>query len=376
MSPEVLRMTSLRSIAGLLAAAVALPLLATGCGEEEAPAPPLIRPVRTEPVYATGGGRVRSFSGTARAAVESRLSFKVPGTLERVLVEVGDRVKTGQLIAQLDDESTRLQVQEAEAGLASAEAQAVNAEANYDRVQSLYENRNASKNDLDAARAGAVSVRQNVNSIAKRLELARVTLGYTELRAQLDGSIAAVPVEANENVNAGQPVVLLTSGGRLEVMVAIPEQLIVDVREGDEVTVRFDAIEGRDLSGRVTEVGVVSTGAATTFPVTVRLDHEDEDCRPGMAAEVDFRFGGRGGVERIYVPSVAVSQDRQGDRFVFVVGEDEGGTRRARRRSVVIGALGDEGLMEIRDGLVDGELVVTAGVSRIADGQEVRLLPQ
>ena len=376
MSRDVLRTSSMRSIAGLLAAAAALPLLTAGCAEEEAPPPPLIRPVRTEPVFATGGGRVRSFSGTAGAAVESRLSFRVPGTLVKVLVQVGDRVKAGQLIAQLDDEDYRLQVQEAEAGLASAEAQAVNAEANYDRVQSLYENRNASKNDLDAARAGAVSARQNVNSIAKRLELARATLSYTQLRAQLDGSIAAVPVEANETVGAGQPVVVLTSGGRLEVEVAMPEQLIVDVREGDEVTVRFDAIEGRSFAARVTEVGVVSTGAATTFPVTVRLDREDEDCRPGMAAEADFRFGGRGGREQIYVPSVAVGEDRQGARFVFVVAEDSAGTLRAQRRGVTIGALGDEGLIEVKEGLADGELVVTAGVSRITDGQEVRLLPK
>lgn len=365
----------IRSIAAGIAVATAMPLLWTGCGEEpEAPAP-LIRPVRTAPVYATGGGRVRSFSGSARAAVESRLSFKLPGTVKRLLVEVGDKVKVGQLIAELDDADYRLQAQEAEAGLASAEAQAVNAEANYDRVQSLYENRNASKNDLDAARAGAISARQNVNSIAKRLELANATLGYTRLRAQLDGSIADVPVEANENVGAGQPVVLLTSGGRLEVEVAIPEQLIVEVREGDEVTVRFDAMSGRSFGGHVTEVGVVS-GAATTYPVKVRLDKEDSDCRPGMAAEVDFRFGGRGERERIYVPSVAVGEDRQGERFVFVISEDAAGTVHAQRREVVIGTLGDEGLMEIQDGLVDGELVVTAGVSRITHGQEVRLLPK
>ena len=365
----------IRSIAACVAVATAMPLLLTGCGEEPAPPTPQIRPVRTEHVYATGGGRVRSFSGSARAAVESRLSFKLPGTIRSLLVEVGDKVKVGQLIAELDDEDYRLQAQEAEAGLASAEAQAVNAEANYDRVQSLYENRNASKNDLDAARAGAISARQNVNSIAKRLELARVTLGYTRLKAQFDGSIADVPVESNENVGAGQPVVLLTSGGRLEVEVAIPEQLIVEVREGDEVAVRFDAIEGRTFGARVTEVGVVSTGAATTFPVTVRLDKEDSDFRPGMAAEVDLRFGGRGDRDRIYVPSVAVGEDRQGERFVFVV-EDDGGTMHAQRRGVAIGTLGDEGLIEIQEGLADGELVVTAGVSRITDGQEVRLLPK
>ena len=358
-----------------ITAALAAPVL-VGCGEEPPPPPPIIRPVRTELVYATGGERTRFFSGTSRAAVESKLSFKVPGTIERVLVEVGDRVKPGQLMAELDDRDFELHVQEAQAGLASAEAQARNAKATYARVQQLYENRNASKNDLDAARAGSESAQENVNSLARRLELAEVQLSYTKLKAQLDGSIADVPVEPNENVNAGQPVVLLTSRGRLEVEVAIPEVLIAQVREGDDVTVRFGAIKDRDFGAKVTEVGVVSTGAATTFPVTVRMDEEDPDCRPGMAAEVGFEFGGRGGSEHIYVRGVAVGEDRKG-RFVFVVKTDGAGTTKAERRPVSIkGDVGDDGLMEIVDGLEDGELVVTAGVSRIVDGQEVRLLPK
>ena len=357
-----------------MAATSAAPVL-VGCGDEPPP-PPVVRPVRTEPVYATGGERTRFFSGTSRAAVESKLSFKVPGTIERVSVEVGDRVAVGQLIAALDDKDFQLQVQEAQAGLASAEAQARNAKANYARVQQLYENRNASRNDLDAARAGSESAQENVNSLAKRLELAQVQLGYTKLKAQFVGSIADVPAEQNENVNAGQPIVLLASGGRLEVEVAIPEVLIAQVREGDEVTVRFGAIKDVTFGAKVTEVGVVSTGAATTFPVTVRMDREDPACRPGMAAEVGFEFGGRGGREHIYVRGVAVGEDRQG-RFVFVVKTDESGRTKAVRRAVSIkGDVGDGGLMEIVEGLDDGELVVTAGVSRIVDGQEVRLLPK
>ena len=357
-------------------AATSTAVLLTGCGDEPAPPPPIIRPVRTEPVYATGGERTRYFSGTSRAAVESKLSFKVPGTVQKLHVAVGDRVAVGQLIAELDDTDLRLQVQEAEAGLKSAQAQARNAKANYERVQKLYENRNASRHDLDGTRAASVSANENASSVEKRLELAQAQLGYATLRAQIAGSIAAVPAELNENVSPGVPVVLLTSEGRLEVEVAIPEVLITQVREGDAVEVKFDAIKDKLLGARVTEVGVISTGAATTFPVTVRMDEEDEDCRPGMAAEVGFRFGGRGGREHIFVPGVAVSEDRQG-RFVYVVETDLGGNSKAVRRQVQIkGEISDGGLMEIVEGLADGEFVVTAGVSRIIDGQTVRLLPK
>ena len=348
-------------------------LFLVACGEEEPAPEPVIRPVRSEAVYATGGGRVRVFSGTAQASVESRLSFKVAGTVRRLAVAGGDQVEKGQLIAELDDRDFRLQVQEAEASLKSAQAQARNANAGYARVRALYENNNASRNDLDAARAASESADEQVSSVEKRLELAQATLSYTRLSAPIDGAIAAAQVEPNENVQPGQTVVMLTSGGQLEVEVAVPEVLIAQVREGDSVAVAFDALPGRELAGIVTEVGMALTGAATTFPVTVRLERDDPDCRPGMAAEVGFRFGSRSARERIYVPMVAVGEDRQG-RFVYVVEPTEQGFGKVRRRAVQVAGEPVDETLEIASGLNDGEQVVTAGVTRIVDGQKVRLM--
>ena len=353
-------------------AALGVALFLFGCGEEEPVPEPVIRPVRYEPVYVTGGERLRTFSGTAQASVESKRRFKVAGTVRRVAVQVGEQIEAGQLIAELDDRDYRLQVQAEESALASAEAQARNARSSYARVRALYENNSASPSDLDAARAASESASEQVKSVEKRLELARSTVSYARLAAPVDGAIAAVRVEVNENVSPGQPVVTLTSGSRLEVEIAVPEVLIAQVREGEKVSVHFDALPGKEMSGRVTEVGGSATGVATTFPVTVRLDHDDADCRPGMAAEVGFRFGGTGGRERILVPSVAVGQDRQGN-FAFVVEPTEEGFGKVHRRAVQVGELEGEGL-EIVEGLSDGDLVVTAGVTRIVDGQKVRLL--
>jgi multidrug efflux pump subunit AcrA (membrane-fusion protein) len=122
----------------------------------------------------------------------------------------------------------------------------------------------------------------------------------------------------------------------------------------------------------VTEVGVASTGLATTFPVKARLNRDAPDVRPGMAAEVHFRFDdGRSG-ERLEVPAFAVGEDRDG-RYVYVVEPVGDGIGRAVRREVTVGDLTAEGGLEILRGLADGERVVTAGVSRIQDGLEVRL---
>lgn len=344
----------------------------SGGGEEQKK--PVLRPVRAEPVFATGGARERTFSGAAQAGVEARISFKIGGTVEQVFVKVGDPVNIGDPIAALDETDKRLQLEDAQASLTQARAQERNASAEYDRVRGLYENRNASKQDLDAARTTFESASASVESIEKRLELAQRQLGYCRLNAPIAGSIASVEVEVNENVQAGQTICLLTAVSDIEVEVAIPEVLITGLHEGDAVTVEFDALPGREMAGHVSEVGVAATGAATTFPVTVRLDRTDDDVLSGMAAEVTFTFSNGGGKDRLIVDTFSVGEDREG-RFVWVVkpGEEEG-VGVVERRAVTIGDLADGGI-EITSGLTDGEYVVTAGVTKLSDGQRVRFRP-
>ena len=343
-----------------------------GCGGgDEQEAPEVIRPVRYQEVRSGGSERLRSFTGVSRAGLESRLSFKVPGTVREIDVAVGDAVTAGQLLARLDPGDLRLQKEEADASLRRQEAQERNALADYDRIRGLYENGHASLGELDRARAGYESSAAAVRSAEKALELATSQLGYARLSAPVDGSISAVQVEENENVQAGQTVVVLTSGKEPEVEVAVPELLISRIQEGAPVQVRFDALAGSTFGAVVTEVGVTPRGATTTFPVTVRLDSAPEAIRPGMAAEVTFSFETKDERDRIVVPTVAVAEDRAG-RFVYVIDGLQGDVGTAHRRTVEIGTLDSDGL-EVLSGLSDGVLLVTAGVHKIQDGQKVRV---
>jgi multidrug efflux system membrane fusion protein len=356
-----------RSLPLVFAVVICLP----GCGGSDADEEPIVRPVRYVEVYKSGGIRVRRFSGVAQAAVEAPLSFRVPGTVQRLPVTVGDRVQAGQLIAALDPEDYRLQRQDAQAALRRAEAEARNAEASYERVRGMYENENASLTDLEAARTAAESATELVASATNRLGLAERQLTFTRLTAPQAGAIAAVSIERNQNVRAGQTVVLLTSGSDLEVAVAVPEVLITEVREGSTVTVTFDALRDQTFPGVVTEVGVAATETGATYPVTVRLTDSQEGVRSGMAAEVAFRFTAPGGSDVMVVPPVAVGEDQNG-RFVFVVEPADSGYGVARRRAVAVGELTTDGL-EILEGLQDGDRVVTAGIGQIVDGLRVRI---
>lgn len=347
-------------------------LLLVSCAEEPPPVEEPLRPVRWIEAKMGDGTRTRSFSGSAQASTESTLSFKVSGTVQSIPVHVGDRVIAGQLIAELDPRDYELQVQEADADLLDTQARAREAAANHERYRLLYEADNTSKSELDAARAANESAAAAVTAAQKRQEIAQLQLGYTRLEAPVDGAIASKRVDVNENVGPGDPIVELTSGSRIEVEVAVPEVLIALVLPNSPCVVSFDALAGRSFASTVTEVGVSSTGLATTFPVTVRLRDAVDEIRPGMAAVVRLELGDPDGRPRVLIPAVAVSEDRSG-RFAYVVLDDGPARGRVERRTVVVGDLTAGGELEIFDGLSDGDRVVTRGMSKLHDGMLVRL---
>jgi len=363
-----MRMRSLKSVAW-----IPVVIVLVGCDQEHVQLPAPIRPVRYVIAQPSGGVRERIFTGAAKAGIESNLSFKVRGTIQKLGLKVGDRVRKNQLIAEIDPRDYELAVQQTEASLAQAKAQAAKAEADFKRMRRLFERDNASQADFDSARAAQDSARALVRAIEKQIELAKLQVSYTRLVSPIDGKVAEVPVEVNENVQVGQTIVVLHAGARPEVEVAMPEVLIREIRQGAAVSVALDSLPNRSFSGRVSEVGVAAIEGLTTYPVTILLDRSDDRILPGMAAEVTFRFGVKGALQRYVLPSHAVLEDREGS-FVFVVSPTEAELGVAERRGVVVGELVTGGI-EVVEGISDGDRVVTVGASRIQDGQLVRLAP-
>ena len=349
-------------------------LVSMSCSKKEVPKE-VIRPVRYVKALSQKDARIRSFSGVAKAGVESKLSFKVKGTVKELLVDVGESVKKSEVIAILDDQDYLLQVQQLEASLRQTEAKLRQTQANYDRVRALYENNNASRNDLDSARAASESSKASVDAIVKKLELANLQVSYTKLIAPLQGSIASVNIEINENIQAGQPVVVLTSGSTLEIDVSIPEMLISDVNVSDAVKVVFSALPDKTFLGYVSEVGIAATQYVTTYPVTIKLQEGSSQIRSGMAAEVSFNFAKQNEEDIFIVPGSAVQEDIKG-RYVYAVKPlSKDGLGVICRKNVEIRDLTSEGI-EILKGITDGDCIVISGVSQIRDGQKVKFEDQ
>ena len=349
-------------------AAIAALAFLVACDDAPTPAEPVIRPVRVVVVEPTGGVEEKTFSGVSQAGLESRLSFKVRGTVTSLKDRVGTRLKKGELIAEVDRTDYELQVQTARASLASANAQARRAESEYERTQQLFTNQNASRSQLEAARASVETARANVSAASKQVRLAQQQLSYTRLASPVAGVISRVHVEVNENVGAGAPVVSISAGSRPKVTVTVPDKLFGDIKVGDEVAVAFDAIPGAAYQAVVSEVAVQAGRAGA--PVTAVFEDADDKIKPGLAANVTFTFGSADDEPRIYVPPVAVAEDRDGRYgFVFQPGPDDKGI--VKRVPLTVGELSDDGIL-ITAGLEPGQLLVTAGVSRLTDGMQVR----
>ena len=354
----------------LIAALMITPIACSG--PQTTSEEPALRPVRIVTIATENGGRDRTFSGVSQSTQESRISFKVSGTITNLPARTGTQLKAGDVLARLNSSSFELQAQQAEAALAQAQANQRNADSNYERVKGLYEGSNASRNDLDAARANAESTRAQVRSNRKALEIAQLNRSYTRLTVPEDCVVATLNVELNENVSAGEPIALVNCGADIQVNIGVPESLISGLSEGMDASVSFNAISGKRYQGTVTEIGGASDGGSATFPVAVMLNDADSAIRSGMAAEVLFSFK-QSNVSAFLVPASAVLNDERGT-FVYLAAPKSDSTAIITRRPVTVGELTEHGI-EIIDGLSVGDKVVTAGTSVIRENLEV-LLPE
>lgn len=347
-------------------------LVVTACAEPEQAYVPGPRPVKTIVVESPRGQVERSFSGMAKAARDTALSFRVAGSLQDLPVQVGQRVQAGELIARLDPRDFELKVMELEAQTARARAAFNQARADYERVRGLYEVGSVSKSDLDQAQAGFETAQAQLAAVNKNQDQVRQQLSYTRLTAPTAGSISQVPVENFQTVQAGQPVAILSTNEDLEFEVGIPDHLIHQIQVGDPAQVVFDVLPDRTFSASVSEVAI-TTGPLSAFPVKLRLIEAAQRIRPGMIGTAHFilaRNTTTDGPETFtIIPPQAVLGLPTGEQVVWLVNPE---SSTVRRHPVTVGRLLPEG-MQILEGLSGGERIVIRGVHRLEEGQEIKL---
>ncbi|EGB16275.1 efflux transporter, RND family, MFP subunit [Pseudodesulfovibrio mercurii] len=351
-----------------LAAVLCLTLLAA-CGRKPEPVPEPVRPVRTTRAVRTDSSKLWSFAGTAEDALATRLSFRVGGKIvEFPGNQIGRKFAVGGIIARLDPSDYELELRQARANMEQVRANYVRAKADLERNTRLYEGRVISRGELDQVEADFKSYEAQLSASAKQLDIAGKRLGYTTLRAPFEGWIGEVEADVHQNVSAGQAVATYNAGRQMKMYISVPDTLIAQVGEGDEVAVAFDALPGRTMRGKVEEIGVES-GTGSTYPVKVYLDNADRMVRSGMSGHVNFTGLGHAKAA-FYLPPAAVVGEPDGSHAVWVVNPE---TSTVTRRDVSVGQLTPVGV-EIEGGIEDGDIIVIRGVHSLEEGRKVRLL--
>lgn len=343
----------------------------SACSDKDS-APEDIRPVFYTEIGKADIVQTRSFSVVAQPLNQAKLSFRVGGTIDEITVELGDTIAEGSVIARLNADDYRINLNKAVSSLKSAEVQLTSARSTFLRMENLYASNNASLNDYEKTKAQFESADAMAQTAKQQVNAAQNQLDYTALKAPFSGVVSAVLADENEITGAGKPIVALSSVNNLEVRTAVPENTIGLLRRGQSVSVRFSNIPGKTFPGKITELSPGTPGVAA-YPVIIRLSDVSEQLFPGMTGTVDIPLTGLSTTGGIVVTSDAVSHDQGGD-FVFVAAEtDQKGIYEVRRKNVSLGELTPDGY-EISDGLSPGDLVITAGIRFLYEGREVRLL--
>lgn len=344
----------------LIATALALP----ACKPKEASVE--ARPVRTVTVQARPVDDDRQAVGEVRPRYESELSFRVAGKVLARLVDVGATVKRGDTIARLDAQDYENRLRSAEAEVAAAEAALVEAEADEGRKAKLVKDGWTTRATYDSVVQKLRSAEARLTSARANLDLSRDQLRYTELKAEFDGVITAVGAEPGQNVAAGQLVVKLARPGEMDGVFSIAETLFARGVE-DKPAVVVWPLSNPELmvEGEVREISPVADAATRTYTVKVTLKSPPPQLRLGMSLAGRVKSTS----DRVVKLPLAALFDQAGLPAVWVVNPASHGVT---LRPVTVARYETNAII-IADGLTDGDVVVTAGVNTLREGQRVQV---
>lgn len=331
--------------------------------EAEAPAP--VRPVLYTTVALETAELFGPFAGSVEPRYRSQLGFQIPGRMIGRDAFVGDRVRQGQRLAAIDPTVPQFQLVQAQAEVAEANAQLANATRIEARQRILFQGGNVTQAQLDAATAALETARARLAQARAGLQKAQDQIGYTELKADFDGVIAAWSAEIGQVVGAGQPVVTVARPDLREAVIDIPDFLLGNMERNGAFTVALQVSPSVTATGRVREIAPQSDPSTRTRRVRLSLENPPEAFRLGTTVTVTLA---RSVPPRVELPATALLE-HDGRSQVWVV--DAAG-RAVTRRDVRVAARHD-GTVAITEGLTRGERVVTAGVNTLKDGQTVKL---
>jgi RND family efflux transporter MFP subunit len=316
---------------------------------------------------------LRRFPTVLQPAEISRLSFEISGQLTAVTLNAGQHVELGDVLMEIDPRSLQAQLDEARAKVAGAEAIVANAEADFWRKSELSKRGFATRAALDESQANLLTARAQHDQAQRQVDLASHNLERSKLLAPFTGAIAGVDVKSFGQVAAGQTVVTLYSDDSFELSFSVPPNTFQALQVGQSAKVAIADRPDLALTGTINELGAKAQ-QVSAFPVVVRLKNDVPGLNAGMAAEVSLELPLASGSGYLVPLSVLIPEGEKDLRGVASVFVYDGASSTVRKRKITVGGVRNNQLA-VTEGLQLGDLVASAGVSYLTDGQKVRLLP-
>lgn len=332
-------------------AAWSLLLMLTSCGggEKTTEKVPVIK-VRTETVGESSFGTGREYVGVVEEESATMVSFTGSGTITRMCVSAGDKVKKGQLIAEMD----RTQAQNMLAAAQAMMTQAKDAEA---RMKQLHDNH--SLPDMEW-----VETQSKVGQAQAQLDMARKSLADCSVYAPVSGVIGKDVSSVGETALPAMPVAKILDIRTVKVKASIPEKEIAAISRTTPVSITVEALGNRIFNGGSIEKGIEGSSITHTYDIKVSVANPDTELLPGMVCKVSFG-GSTKNVMLLTAPITSVHKNARGEQFVWVVKDGK-----ALRRKVTVGnAVGNR--IAITQGLSEGDVIVTEGHQKLSEGSQV-----
>lgn len=325
----------------------------SGCGNKEQ-APQQAEPVKVKVMTVASSVRNEAvrFSGTVQEENGSSLSFPLMGRVNSVKVDLGSRVRQGQLLATLDEVSMQNTYQAAKAALKQAEDA-------YQRMKELHE-----KGSL--AEMKWVEVQSKLQQAQSMEAVARKNLTDCQLYAPFSGVIAEKSLEVGQNVVPGVQVLKLVSDDRLKVRISVPETEIARVARGQKAVIEAPVLNGTKAEGVVTEKGVQANPLSRSYEVNVGIQTKNTGLLPGMVTEVWLQDADKS--QACVLPANVLQLDEHNTYFVWLKGADG----KASKRVVACGKFTATGVTVV-NGLNEGDEVIIEGQQKVCEGTPLAL---
>ena len=317
--------------------------------EEESP------PIPVETELPTRGDVYAMYTGTApiEAYAEADVIAKVDGEVRELLVEEGDEVVKGQILARLDGDRLRLELNESQANLRKLQR-------SYERNVDLKSKGLISDGDFE-------KIKFEMEALEASYNLASLELDYTQIRAPIDGVIAERYVKLGNTINIGEPAFRVTGLDPLVAYLHVPEREYRHIEAGQPVGIQIDALSGDPIVAAVSRVSPIVDPQTGTFKITIEIFDKDRRIKPGMFGRISVVYDVHESALQIPRSSLVEETDTMS---VFVV---EDGA--AVRKNVTTG-YGNKGMIEITSGIEDGEQVVTVGQVSLKQDSKVTVINQ